>query len=138
MGMNEDERTIRVMVDQAISRLNRGDITVVDEFWDENADYVSVDGRLIVGRARMKEYFSEILRLSAGGMQQVSTIDSIRFLTPELAIVDGSWTISGARDESGIELAPLKGRGLEIAQKIDGQWRFMATREMVNFREITK
>ncbi|MCI0663822.1 MAG: SgcJ/EcaC family oxidoreductase [Acidobacteria bacterium] len=129
-----DEQAIRMMVDQAISRMNKGDITVVEDFWDENADYVSVDGRLIAGRAQMKAFFSEILRLSAGGIQQVSTIESIRFLTPELAIVDGSWTISGARDESGTELAPLKGRGVEIAQKRDGQWRFVATREMVVFR----
>ena len=129
-----DERTIRIMVDQAISRMNKGDLTVLDDFWDENADYVGVDGRYIAGRAQMKAFFSEILRMSAGGMQQVGTIESIRFLTPELAIVDGSWTISGARDEAGTELAPLSGRGLEIAQKRDGQWRFVATREMVNFK----
>ena len=121
------------MVDQAISRMNKGDLTVLDDFWDENADYVGVDGRHIVGRVQMKAFFSEILRMSAGGMQQEGTIESIRFLTPELAIVDGSWTISGARDEAGTELAPLSGRGLEIAQKRNGQWRFVATREMVNF-----
>jgi uncharacterized protein (TIGR02246 family) len=129
-----DEEAIRMMVDQAISRMNKGDITVVEDFWDENADYVSVDGRLIAGRAQMKAFFSEILRLSPGGMQQVSTIESIRFLTPELAIVDGSWTISGARDEAGTELVALSGRGVEIAQKRDGQWRFVATREMVIFK----
>jgi len=38
----EDERTIRRMVDQAISRLNKGDITVIEEFWAHDADYVSV------------------------------------------------------------------------------------------------
>src|SRR5262245_33630205 len=129
-----DERTIRMMVDQAISRMNRGDLTVIDDFWDSNADYVGVDGRQIAGRVQMKAFFSEILRMSAGGIQQVGTIESIRFLTPEIAIVDGSWTISGASDEAGTELAPLCGRGLEIVQKRDGQWRFVATREMVIFK----
>src|SRR5262245_10275058 len=130
----EDERTIRMMVDQAISRFNQGDVTVIEDFWDENADYISVDGRVITGRAQIQAYFSEILRLSAGGIQQVASIERVRFLTPELAMVDGSWTISGAHDEAGIEFPPLNGRGVEIAQKRDGQWRFVATREMVIFK----
>jgi len=33
----EDERTIRGMVDQAVARLNRGDVSALDDFWDENA-----------------------------------------------------------------------------------------------------
>jgi len=43
-GHEEDERTIRNMVDQAISRLNKPDATAFDDLWDENADYVGVDG----------------------------------------------------------------------------------------------
>jgi uncharacterized protein (TIGR02246 family) len=130
----EDERTIRMMVDQAVVRFNKGDATVIEDFWDENADYVGVDGKVITGRANIHAFFSDILRLSPGGMQQqVITLD-IRFLTPELAIVDGSWIISGARDEAGNDFPPLNGRGVEIAQKKDGQWRFVATREMVIFK----
>ena len=55
----------------------------------------------------------------------------MRFLTPDVAIVDGQWTITGARDASGKELPPIKGRGVEIARKTDNRWRFVATREMV-------
>jgi uncharacterized protein (TIGR02246 family) len=130
----EDERTIRMMIYQAVSRFNDGDVTVIEDFWDENADYVGVDGKVITGRANIHAFFSDLLRLSPEGMQQeVKTID-IRFLTSELAIVDGSWTISGARDEAGKDYPPLNGRGVEIAQKKDGQWRFIATREMVIFK----
>jgi uncharacterized protein (TIGR02246 family) len=130
----DDERTISMMVNQSISRLNKGDVSVIEEFWDENADYIGVDGRRITGRAQIKAFFSELLRLSAGEMEQLATIESIRFLTPEFAIVDGSWTISGASDEAGTEFPPLKGRGIEIAQKRDGKWRFVATRQMVIFK----
>ena len=42
----EDERTIRSMVDQAIIRLNRGDVSAVADLWAEDADYVGVDGKL--------------------------------------------------------------------------------------------
>jgi len=128
----EDERTIRGMVDQAVARLNVGDVTALDDFWDENADYVGVDGTLIKGRPQMRAFFRRITESSKG--QQTVSVEQIRFIAPELATVDGSWTVTGARGADGKELAPIKGRGFEVVQKRNGKWRFIATREMVIFK----
>ncbi len=46
----DDEDAIRYMVTEAMHRLNQGDTTGIHEFWDENADYVGVDGQLIRGQ----------------------------------------------------------------------------------------
>jgi uncharacterized protein (TIGR02246 family) len=128
----EDERTIRGMVDQAVARLNKGDVSTLDDFWDENADYVGVDGTLIKGRAQMQAFFRKMAESSKG--QEIASVEQIRFITPELATVDGSWTVTGARGADGKELAPIRGRGFEVVQKRDGRWRFIATREMVIFK----
>ena len=128
----EDERTIRGMVDQAVARLNKGDVSAFDDFWDENADYVGVDGTLIKGRAQMQAFFRKMAESSAG--HQIVSVEQIRFITPELATVDGSWTVTGARSADGKVLAPIKGRGFEVVQKRNGKWRFIATREMVIFK----
>jgi len=130
----EDEQTIRRMVEQAISRLNKGDVTVIEDFWAQDADYVSVDGRLITGRAQIETFFHELAKSSGDRAQQTSSIERIRFLTPELAIVDGLWTVTGARDAAGRELSPIKGRGFEVVQKREGRWWFVATRPMVIFK----
>jgi len=66
--------------------------------------------------------------------QQVASVEQIRFLTPAVATVDGSWTVTGARGADGKELAPIRGRGFEVVQKRNGKWRFIATREMVIFK----
>ena len=129
-----DEQTIRGMVEQAIRRLNKGDLTVFDDFWAEDADYVSVDGRLVTGRSQIQAFFQALTAASAGQAQQASSIERVRFLTPELALVDGSWTVTGARDAAGQELPPIKGRGVEVVQKRTGRWWFVATREMVIFK----
>ena len=60
----EDERTIRGMVDQAVARLNKGDVSALDDFWDENADYVGVDGTLIKGRAQMQAFVRKVAESS--------------------------------------------------------------------------
>lgn len=127
----QDERVIRSMVDQAIVRLNRGDVTAFDDFWDDDADYVGVDGRLTKGRSEMQNRFRQMSKSNAG--EQVGTIEQIRFITADLATVDGTWTVSGARYAAGKELSVIKGRGFELVQKKSGRWRFIATREMVIF-----
>ena len=124
-----DESTIRQMVEDAVARINQGDLTAIDEFWDENADYVGLDGRFVHGRQAMREFFAQLLKTGAG--TQAGTIEQVRFLASDLAIVDGSWTITGAKDANGKALAIIRGRGCEIVQKRRGRWRFTATREMV-------
>lgn len=128
----EDEPTIRGMVDQAVGRLNRGDVSALDDFWDESADYVGVDGTLIKGRAQMQTFFRKMAESTKG--QQIASVEQVRFITPEVATVDGSWTVTGAKGADGKELAPIKGRGFEVVHKRNGKWRFIATREMVIFK----
>ncbi|PYR21865.1 MAG: hypothetical protein DMF95_12555 [Acidobacteria bacterium] len=127
---SEDETVIRTMVDQAVKRLNNGDLTAIEEFWDEGADYVGVDGKLIKGRTQIQALFREAAGKTG---QQTAAIEQIRFITPEIATVDGTWTVTGARDATGQELPPIKGRGFEVVQKKSGRWRFILTREMVIF-----
>jgi uncharacterized protein (TIGR02246 family) len=116
-------------------RLNRGDITAFEDFWDEDADYVSVDGRLIKGRLQIQAFYRDMVKSSAGQPpQQTVSVEQIRFITSELATVDGSWMVTGARDADGKELAPIQGRGFEVVQKKNGKWRFIVTREMVVFK----
>ena len=129
--MTEDEQTIRDMVNGAISRLNSGDATAFDDFWDEQADYVGVDGRLTKGRAQIQSLFRDMAKSGIG--QQTVTIEQIRFFTPELATVDGLWIVTGAQNAEGRELGPILGRGFEVVQKKAGRWRFVATRQMVVF-----
>ena len=69
----------------------------------------------------------------SGAGRQTVTIEQIRFITPELATVDGSWIVARARNAEGRELPPIRGRGFELVQEKAGQWRFIVTREMVVF-----
>ena len=126
----EDETVIRTMVDQAVKRLNKGDLTALEDFWDEGADYVGIDGTLIKGRTQIQALFREVAGKTG---QQTAMIEQIRFITPDIATVDGAWTVTGARDATGQELPPIKGRGFEVVQKKSGRWRFILTREMVIF-----
>jgi uncharacterized protein (TIGR02246 family) len=128
---SNDEQIIRNMVTDAIRRFNAGDLSAIREFWDEDADYVSVGGQVIRGRDALEGFVAQMLKASDTRPTETATIEQVRFIASNVAIVDGSWTITGARDASGNELPPLQGRGVEIVRKQHDQWRFVATREMV-------
>src|SRR5260370_22593354 len=126
-----EERLIRKMVAEAVSRFNNGDASVIRELWDQDADYVGVDGTLTTGRAAIEELLGRVLKANSGKLTQNATIERVRFLAPDIVLVDGTWTITGAVDAAGKELPAIKGRGLELVKKKNGHWRFVATREMV-------
>jgi hypothetical protein len=48
------------MVDRAIIRINRGDISAFADFWDGGADYVGVDGKLTKGRTQIESLFRQM------------------------------------------------------------------------------
>jgi len=50
-----DEEAIRQIAD-AIERLNQGDLDVIRDYCDENADYVAIDGQYIHGRPFMEAF----------------------------------------------------------------------------------
>jgi uncharacterized protein (TIGR02246 family) len=126
-----EERLIRNMVAEAVSRFNNGDASVIRELWDQDADYVGVDGTLTTGRAAIEELLGRMLKANSGKVTQNATIERVLFLAPGIVLVDGTWTITGAVDAAGKELPAIKGRGLELVKKKNGHLPFVATREMV-------
>ena len=51
---------------------------------------MSVDGRLIKGRPQIQSFYREMAASSAGQPQQAVSVEQIRFITSDLATVDGS------------------------------------------------
>ncbi len=99
-----------------------GDASVIRELWDEDADYVGVDGTLITGRAAIEGLLGRMLKANSGKVTQNATIERVRFLAPDIVVFDGTWTITGAVDAAGKGLPPIKGRGLELVKKKNGRW----------------
>ena len=65
-----EEQLIRNMVAEAVSRFNNGDARVIRELWDEDADYVGVDGTLTTGRTAIEELLANMLKANSGKVTQ--------------------------------------------------------------------
>jgi uncharacterized protein (TIGR02246 family) len=59
------------------------------------------------------------------------TTTSIRFLQPDVAVVDGSYEITGMKDAEGNDLPAVKGMYTNISVKEGEQWLFACSRPMI-------
>ena len=109
--------------EQYVAAYNQHDAAALAQLWDENAVYLNRDtGEPIEGRAAIGQMFEEMF--ASGEASQLSvTIQSIRLITPDVAIEDGTAEITPA------DGAPTTSSYTAIHVKRDGAWYLNSVRE---------
>src|SRR5437588_79012 len=121
------------MMDQAVARLNRGDVSALDDFWDENADYVGVDGTLIKGRAQMRGFFRKMGESSTG--HQIASVEQIRFRPTFSPHSSRYWTSSRRASVARAHVVVLMGHPVSRNANVLNQKRFLIA---PSFRFVTE
>jgi uncharacterized protein (TIGR02246 family) len=140
-----DEAGLRAAIEAYAKTLKTGDLKAIMNYWAPDADFTSETGEVIKGReAISKLYVENLADLKAG--KSVIKIDSLRFLTPEVAALDGAveftppdgptesnrfgavwtrkdgrWIIASARDLPEAE-GQAADRGRKEMQWLTGEW----------------
>jgi uncharacterized protein (TIGR02246 family) len=132
-GGEDDRRALLKMEDEFAEAWNRHDAAAMAALWAEDGDLISPGGRVARGRAEIEKMLRD--EQSAAFKDTHFTITcpapGIRFLKPDVATIDCSWEISGAKDAAGQPRPSLKGLSIGVALKSDGRWRWTAGRAMV-------
>lgn len=119
----EESAAIRARVESYVQAYNQHDATAVASLWAEDAVYVDSDtGQRHEGRAAIEGMFLALFQ-SDEASQLAVTIDSIRLITPDVAIEDGRAQISSGGGE------PLSTSYTAVHVKQKGQWYLDSVRE---------
>jgi uncharacterized protein (TIGR02246 family) len=118
----QDERAIRALVDGMFDAWGRGAAAYHADFTDD-ADYVSFDGSRR-GKADSISSHANLFPTVLYGSRLVGEVESVRFLTPDVAVVHllGS-IVEGWRQQ------PLRrrlSRQTMVVVRRDGQWQITA------------
>ncbi|MBM4268262.1 MAG: nuclear transport factor 2 family protein [Deltaproteobacteria bacterium] len=116
---------------------NRGDPDGLVELYDEETDHFSADGRVAKGRTEVRELFADQLDTVYEGSRLTLTLDSLRFLSPEIALANGQFELVNVKGPSGRPLPPLRGLHTDIWVLSDGTWRVAASRTALPARMPT-
>jgi uncharacterized protein (TIGR02246 family) len=118
-----DEQSIRKSVDDYCAAFNSNDVDAVLDYWANDADYVDVDGETHRG----KEAVGTLFKTSAAEVQGNKLglkIDSLRFVKPEVAIEDGTATLTDQDGET------TSSRYTAVWVKSGDEWLIQSAREL--------
>jgi uncharacterized protein (TIGR02246 family) len=119
----EDEAAIRAVVAAFIATREASDAESLRALLTEDADQRVTSGSVRAGREAVVQ--GSLQTTQATGGQRTISVETIRFLTPDVAIADGPYDIVGRSD--GID---RHYRTTMVLQRVDGEWKIAAIRNM--------
>jgi uncharacterized protein (TIGR02246 family) len=132
---DHNEKHIRALWEEFEVAYNAGDSTALAELWTEEGDFFSLSGGIFRGRAEIQAFWHDALSKSYEGSRFALAIDQIRLLKSDVAVVDGTWIVTG---DSIPEKYPSKGIYTQVLERTNGKWRIIAARPSVPLRGHTR
>jgi uncharacterized protein (TIGR02246 family) len=123
IGSAADEQGIRATADEFVKAFDAGDAKAVGALWSTDAEYTDESGRSYDGRAAIEKEYAELFKDHRGATVTV-TIESIRFLGPDIAMEKGIAKVKfpGENGETGSRYTVVHARR-------DGQWIMVEGRD---------
>lgn len=130
-GSAKDREAIRKLHADFAAAWDRDDAKGMAACWAANGDLVNPFGRVAKGRRAVEQLLAEEHSGFVKNTQFASRVEAIRFLKPDVAVVDVSWLITGAHAADGTELEPVKGTYAAVMCKSKGRWEVSASRVLI-------
>lgn len=130
-GSAKDRQAIRKVQNDFAAAWNQADTKAMAGLWAENGDLINPFGREAKGRKAIEKLFAEERSTLAKDTNFAVRVRAVRFLKPDVVVVDCAWEVAGIHGADGSELPPLKGLYTAVMSKKQGQWQIAASRPMV-------
>jgi uncharacterized protein (TIGR02246 family) len=116
------EDLIRETLQSYATAWNRADSRAIADLYTSDADYTGFGSLMTRGRGEIEARYTTLFSGAYAGTEVALDMSSLRFLKPDVAIVDGTLDLTHHNANGSAQT----GKGLFIAIMTDdgGQWRF--------------
>jgi uncharacterized protein (TIGR02246 family) len=121
-GDPKDVAAIQKAGEAFIETFDKGDAKSLAAFWVEDGDFTDQTGRTLKGRAALEKAFQQAFAEGKGMTLRINS-DSLRFVTPDVAIEDGTSEV--ILPDGG---PPSSSRYTIVHVKKNGAWRLASVR----------
>jgi uncharacterized protein (TIGR02246 family) len=121
--MTSEERALHGMVYQMEAAWNAADSAAFAELFADDADFIHILGGYYTGRAAIEAGHRMIFGTIYKGSTVRYSVEKIRFLRPDVAIVFLRQFLQLSEDAQPRE---IEARPTIIAEKVDGEWQIVA------------
>ncbi|HEY3779296.1 MAG TPA: SgcJ/EcaC family oxidoreductase [Rhizomicrobium sp.] len=108
---------------------NAGDAPALARNFAPDADFVGPDGMRAFGRRAIRAFYGAAFAHGYSGSRSTGDLRFVRKIAPDLAIVDASWRIEGARKADGLPRPAETGILVAVLRKHAERWSVLALRE---------
>ena len=122
-GNEADEKAIRATADDFVKAFNAGDAKAIGALWATDAEYTDESGQSFQGRAAIEKEYADLFKEHRGATMTV-TIESIRFLGPDIAVEKGIAKVKLPSAD-----AALGARYTVVHAQRDGKWIMVVGRD---------
>ena len=119
-----DERAIRLVVDAFAKAYNARDAKALAALFTRDAQIVDEDGNTARGREAIERVFGRVFSEHPQGRIEIA-VQSIRFVSPAVAVEEGSSTVTRAPGEP-----PERSRYMVVHVNQDGRWQMGYARDL--------
>lgn len=122
---SEDEAAIRKLIEKEVAAWNAGDAKAYASHFAEGGTFTNLYGMFFEGRQEFEARHAEIFSTFFKGSTRKVSIRKLRFVTPEVAIVDLEAEVRNVRNMPGVTLPEdgvLRIRPLLVFAKRNGAW----------------
>jgi uncharacterized protein (TIGR02246 family) len=120
----EDEQAIRLVVEAFTKSYDSGDAKAIAGLFVAGGEIVNEEGESVQGQEAVERVFAEIFKTHPKSQIKVF-IQSIRFVTPSVAIEDGTSTVTHPSGQPA-----ERNRYTVVHVKQDGAWRMASARDL--------
>lgn len=126
-----NEALIRELYADFTAAWNAHDARKMASLWALDGDTIEPDGMVAKGRREVEKHFAEEQATAMKDSTLKLTVDSVWFVTADVALVDGTYVVLNAHDPNGQPLPPRKGLVTSVVIRDDGVWHVAASRSMI-------
>jgi uncharacterized protein (TIGR02246 family) len=116
------ESGVKQALTDYIDGFNHHDASAVAAAFAEDAERTTVRGDVSHGRSAIEKSYAGLFGGILKNAHRTATLKSVRFLTPEIALVDADYEITGRTTSSGTEQPQAKGLLSLVMTKHGDKW----------------
>lgn len=123
---------LRALIATYVSSWNRADAAALGEAYTPTGDLIIPTGEVNDGPQAIAAFYASAFAAGYKGSTGEATLDRIKFPTPDVAVLDGTWAIRGARDAQGNATPPERGIYCAVVIRTGSRWRIVSLREQTS------
>jgi len=127
----DNEVAIRQLYDGFTAAWNDHDAPSMAQFWAFDGDHLEPDGRRVEGRAAVEKLFAAEQGGAFKNSRLLLTIESVWLITPNVALVNGTYRVEGVEAPDGSKLDIRQGFLTSVLVKESDRWWVAASRSMI-------